>query len=228
MDFLKDRRAILIGGAGLALAAGLAVAVVIAMHQDDSDAAPPASVGGLVVQTGRDDGQKLEPQRPLRCFVSGRLVGEMPVADCAKKNGVATGALDVGVDSTGGLAAATAPTTDVIPPPPDLPATDQAPSGVDRPVPDTSEEAHSPSGAVQSCWSYSTGNWSRTAADLSLDACVQSLFAGQCVRPGAAAYGRWGGRTLRLVLGKVEISSDNRSFRTLTQQQGGCTIPSTE
>jgi hypothetical protein len=60
---------------------------------------------------------------------------------------------------------------------------------------------------------------------MSLDACVQSLFAGQCVRPGAAAYGRWGDRTLRLVLGRVEISATGSAFRLLARQEGGCEIP---
>ena len=38
--------------------------------------------------------------------MGGSFVGEITLAECAKKNGVATGALDVGVDETGALAAA--------------------------------------------------------------------------------------------------------------------------
>ena len=34
---------------------------------------------------------------------------------------------------------------------------------------------------------------------MSLNACVQALYAGTCVRPGEALYGRWGETTLRLV-----------------------------
>ena len=54
-----------------------------------------------MVETGRDDDIKLDPKRPLRCFVAGQFVGEMPVSACARKNGVATGALDVGLDAGG-------------------------------------------------------------------------------------------------------------------------------
>ena len=125
MELLKDRRVILGGGAALALIAGLAVAIAMAMHQDDADGPPPASQGGLMVETGREDFVKLDPARALRCFVNGRLVGELPVSDCAHRNGVATGALDVGVDSSGALAAAKTPATDVAPPPPP-PVDDQA------------------------------------------------------------------------------------------------------
>jgi len=54
---------------------------------------------------------------------------------------------------------------------------------------------------------------------------VQTLYAGQCVRPGAALYGRWGNQTLRLTTGRVEISSNNRDFHTLVEQGPGCSIP---
>src|SRR6185437_52804 len=66
---------------------------------------PPASQGGLTVVSGRDDDTKLDPKRPLRCFVGGQFVGELPLAVCAQRNGVATGALDVGLDQAGALAA---------------------------------------------------------------------------------------------------------------------------
>ncbi|MGH7022125.1 MAG: hypothetical protein ACREEB_00890 [Caulobacteraceae bacterium] len=226
MDLLKDRRVIVIGGAALALAAGLAVAVLVALRQDAEDDSPPASVGGLVVQTAREGYQKLDPTMALRCFVDGKLIGQMTVNDCARKNGVATGALDVGVDASGGLAAAKPPTVEVIPPPPPGPPDEQAQADTDEAGAQIDEA--SAGGPVQPCWNYSGGNWSRTPTDMTLGACAQTLFAGQCVSPGAAAYGRWGGRTLRLVLGRVEVSSDNRSFRTLTAQQAGCAIPDTE
>jgi hypothetical protein len=61
-------------------------------------------------------------------------------------------------------------------------------------------------------------------ADVSLNVCVQALFAGRCERPGGATYGRWGQQTLRLVPGRVEISADNHSFRTLADQGAGCAI----
>jgi len=222
MELLKDRRLIVGGGAALALIAGLAIAVVMAMRQDDSDGLPPASQGGLMVQTGREEAVKLDPARALRCFVNGRLVGEMPVTDCARRNGVATGALDVGVDSSGALAAAKTPTPDVAPPPPP-PIDDQAGPAASQAAP-----GDEPAAGERICWSYGGGAWRRTPGDMSLNACVQTLFAGQCVRPGGVAYGRWGERTLRLVLGRVEMSGDDGAFKVLARQQGACAISSLE
>src|ERR1700756_4819819 len=91
MDLLRDRRAIVIAGAGAGAAVllGLGAAVLVAMGQNDRDEPPPASQGGLVVTAGNVPVEKLDPAKPLRCFVDGRLVGELPVAACAKKNGVA-------------------------------------------------------------------------------------------------------------------------------------------
>jgi len=219
MEILKDRRVILIGGAALALGAGLVVAIAIAVRQDDPDAAPPASEGGLMVQTGHDEAVKLDPARPLRCFVSGKLVGELPVSDCARRNGVATGALDVGVDSSGALAAAATPNGDVaLPPPPPADGQGAQPATVEA----GDETA---TAGERACSGYEGGAWRRSPADMSLNACVQSLFAGQCVRPGGAAYGRWGDRNVRLVLGRVEIAGDDGAFHLLARQTGGCAIP---
>ncbi|HEX7760640.1 MAG TPA: hypothetical protein VF459_14125, partial [Caulobacteraceae bacterium] len=117
-DLLKDRRILLGGGAVLALGAGLAIAFSMVGRGPAATDAPPASQGGLVVQTGRDDDTKLDPKRPLRCFVGGQFVGELPLDECAKRNGVATGALDVGVDSSGALAAANGSSSDITPLPP--------------------------------------------------------------------------------------------------------------
>ncbi|HEY2177083.1 MAG TPA: hypothetical protein VGH15_00750 [Caulobacteraceae bacterium] len=227
MDLFKDRRVIAIGGAALALVGGLAIAFEVAVHQgeDEEAAAPPASVGGLMVQSGRDDDLKLTPGRALRCFVGGRLVGEMPIGDCAKKNGVATGAMDVGLDASGALAAGAAgASADLTPLPPPAPA-----QAVEAPVPDETgapEPAAVTGGAEDlACWRYGGGGWRRESAGMSLNACVQTLYAGHCAAPGTAAYGRWGEHTLRLVVGRVETSVDNRSFRPLVEQQKGCAIP---
>jgi hypothetical protein len=54
---------------------------------------------------------------------------------------------------------------------------------------------------------------------------VQELFNGRCERAGSASYGRWGDQTLRLVTGRVEISPDDRQFRTLVETGSSCTIP---
>ncbi len=200
--------------------AGLALAIGIALRPDSDDGPPPASEGGLVIQSAHDDLQKLDPARPLKCYVGGRLAGEMTVADCAKKNGVATGALDVGVTPSGGLAAAAAPSIRTIPPPPP-PPTD---AGTDEMA--SADDGDAPAApGNRPCSSHDGGGWSRASDPASLGDCVQTLFAGQCVAPGAAVYGRWGNKALRLVLGRVEISDDGRTFRTLAVQTDSCAIP---
>src|SRR5437868_4760858 len=104
MNLFSDRRVVLGGGGVIALLLGLGAAAFFAGKAPRSSDPPPASQGGLVVEQGQE--ATLDPARPLRCFVGGQMVGEMSLADCAKKNGVATRALDVGVDATGALAAA--------------------------------------------------------------------------------------------------------------------------
>ncbi len=231
-DLLKDRRILLGGGAVLALGAGLAIAYALVGHGPGVAAAPPASQGGLVVQTGRDDDTKLDPKRPLRCFVGGQFVGELPLDECAKKNGVATGALDVGVDSSGALAAANGSTSDITPLPPQpvtplttIPAAAPAP-GVNLPPPGevltTPTAARTPTGA---CWRRAGPNWQKLPTDLTLNACVQALYAGHCERQGGATYGRWVDQTLRSVPGRIEVSGDNHDFRTLADQGSGCSVP---
>ncbi|MES2722545.1 MAG: hypothetical protein V4656_05275 [Pseudomonadota bacterium] len=229
MDMFNDRRIVLalIGGA-LALMAGLGIAIgMVSKTRNDKDVAPPASQGGLVVETTTADDGGIDPARPLRCFVAGQYVGEVTLAECAKKNGVATGALDVGVDATGALAAADDAGTVLTPlPPVQTAAVEPAlPPAATTPT-DAATPAAAAGGPTGACWRYAGNVWSRLPSDLSLNGCVQALFAGRCERPGGATYGRWMTQTLRLVPGKVEVSGDNRSFRTLADQGGGCAIPS--
>ncbi|WP_184719675.1 hypothetical protein [Caulobacter sp.] len=221
MDFLKDRRVIIAGGAGLALVAGLGIAVALMTgHDKKPTEAPPASRGGLIVETGRDDDTKLDPARPLRCFVGGAFVGEITLAECAKKNGVATGALDVGVDETGALAAADQAGTVLTPLPPT--PTVSAPAAPPVATPSAPSAPNTP---LAACWRYAGSEWRRLPGEITLNACAQQLFGGRCERPGGATYGRWGEETLRLVPGRVEISSDNRSFHTAFDQGSNCSIP---
>jgi len=205
-DFLKDRRVVAAIGVAVALALGLTVAL-IAVDRDQPTGPPPASQGGLVVEIGRDDDKRLDPTRELRCFVDGQFVGMATLSDCAEQNGVATGALDVGIDAAGELAASGDAGTVLTPLPPPTPV-----APVAQPA------------AVAACWRYVDRNWSRLA-DMPLGACVQTLFAGRCERPGGATYGRWGDQTLRLVPGRVEQSPDDRVFRTLVEQGPNCSIP---
>jgi hypothetical protein len=206
---------LLIGGA-LALAAGVLVAgSLVLKHRGETPPAAPASQGGLVIETtGPQDG-KLDAAKPLRCFVGGKFVGEMTLGDCAKRNGVATGGLDVGVDATGKLAAGPQAEVNLAPAPVTVPQ-----SGTAAP-----SAAASPSAPAGACWRHADGGWRKLPSDMTLNACVQTLFAGRCERAGGATYGRWMQQTLRLVPGKVEVSADNRSFRTLSEQGAGCAIP---
>ncbi|WP_332771786.1 hypothetical protein [Phenylobacterium sp.] len=224
MEFLNDRRSrLVLAGGALALVAGIGIAAaLISGGKGENAQPPPASQGGLVVETGAADDGRLDPARPLRCYVAGQYVGEVTLADCAKRNGVATGALDVGVDEAGNLAAADQAGTMLTPLPPVEEAQVEAPTVTPAaPAPAATPAAPAPAGA---CWRYADGGWRKQPADMTLNACVQSLFAGRCERSGGATYGRWIQQTLRLVPGRVEVSGDNRSFRALASQAENCSI----
>ncbi len=215
MDFLKDRRTLLaLAGAAVALLAGLAIAwVLVSQHRGEPSAPPPASRAGLVIDTGDTHDARMDATKPLRCFVAGQFIGELTLADCAKRNGVATDALDVGLDETGALAAAQQAGAMITPLPPA-----EAKSDDDPPAADAANTAAAPQiggGTSGACWRYSDSQWRRLSSDLTLNSCVQSVFAGRCERAGDAAYGRWAQQTLRLEGGRVETSTDNRTFRSL-------------
>jgi hypothetical protein len=218
MDF-KDRRTLFVlGGGAVALLAGLIIAgAMLAAQRREPTQPPPASSAGLVIDSSEPEEGRMDPAKPLRCFVAGQFVGELTLADCAKRNGVATDALDVGIDETGALAAADQAGAVLTPLPPQVDPNDETDNGVGA----SSAAVSAPIGG---CLRYDQGKWSRLPGDISLNACVQALFAGRCERPGGATYGRWMQQTLRLVPGRVEISPDNRSFRTLADQGAGCAI----
>lgn len=204
-------------GAVAALAAGGAIGWVLVSGNKAPSPPPPASEGGLVIDSSADDG-KIDPAKPLRCFVQGQFVGELSLSDCARRNGVATDALDVGLDETGAMAAAQIP----------LPPSDEgALPGAEDPSVAPVEEVEPSADPVpaNACWRHTGGRWRRVADNADMNACVQMLFAGRCERPGGAVYGRFGAQTLRLVTGRVEVSDDNRSFRTLAPQAPDCSLP---
>jgi hypothetical protein len=219
MDF-KDRRTLFVlGGGAVALLAGLIIAgVMLAAQHREPTQPPPASSAGLVIDSSGPEEGRMDPAKPLRCFVAGQFVGELTLAECAKRNGVATDALDVGLDETGALAAADQAGAMLTPLPPaaDTPTEAGADDAGGAPLP-----VNAPVGG---CLRYDQGRWARLPGDVSLNACVQALFAGRCERPGGATYGRWMQQTLRLVPGRVEVSADNHSFRTLADQGAGCAI----
>jgi hypothetical protein len=220
MAILRDRStALALAGAAVALLAGLTAAgVMVFSHRGERTAPPPASQAGLVIDSAGAGVMRTDPAKPLRCFVGGQLVGDMTIAECAKRNGVATDALDVGLDSTGALAAAqgAGPNLTPLPPQPAKPAQEvaaESPPAV---------QAVAQGGAAGACWRFADSQWRKLPTDMPLSACVQTLFAGRCERAGEAAYGRWAQQTLRLVPGRVEISADNHTFRTLMDQAQGC------
>jgi len=228
-----DRRLILGGGAALALAGGLAIAYAFMTREHASSEPPPASQGGLVVQTGRDDDLKLDAKRPLRCFVGGQFVGELPLAVCAQRNGVATGSLDVGLDQSGALAASNGVGADITPLPPQPVQKAPPPSASEPPPPsgaagaDESQPALAPAegeAVSADCWRYG-GGWRQLSEPMTLSACVQALFSGRCQHRNEALYGRWGDQTLRLTEGRVEASPDNRDFHALIDPWPGCAAP---
>jgi hypothetical protein len=222
MELLKDRRVLLGGGAALALIAGLGIALTVMHGAKSPTDAPPASRGGLVVETGRADDTKLDPARPLRCFVGGQFVGETTLAECAKKNGVATGALDVGVDETGALAAADQAglVLTPLPPPAEAPT---VPAPAATPAVTTPAVSSTP---LAVCWRYAGGEWRKLPGEITVNACAQQISGGKCEKAGGATYGRWGDETLRLVPGRVESSSDNRTFHSIIELGPNCSIPS--
>lgn len=204
----RSRIALIVGGAVAALVAGTGIGWLLTSgHRGEPTPPPPASQGGLVIDPSARPDPHAAAAKSLRCFVAGQFVGEFTLAECAKRNGVATDALDVGVDASGALAAAQQGGAVVTPLPPKEAA---------APVEPTPTAA--PTGA---CWRYE-GSWRKLPNDMTLAACVQTLFSGRCEKPGQALYGRWTQQTLRLVPGRVEISSDNHSFRTFSEQGAGC------
>jgi hypothetical protein len=223
MDFLKDRSTVLaLSGAAVALVAGLSIAWnLVARHRGETAPPPPASQAGLVIDSNGSSEGKTDPAKPLRCFVGGQFVGDMTLADCARRNGVATDALDVGLDQSGALAAANQAGAVLTPLPPTK-ALGEPEAPVDPGLAGGLAAPLAASGPPGACWRYAENQWRKLPAEMNLAACVQTLFAGRCERPGGATYGRWAGDTLRLMPGRVEISADNHSFRTLIDPWPGC------
>jgi len=216
----QDNRLPIAIGAGVAVVAAVGLALVFSGGRDRNPAPPPAAQGGLTVDVA--DAPELNSTRELRCFVNGQYIGMATLSDCARRNGVATDALDVGIDETGALAAA--PTAAFSPPPSappvELTEVEQPPISEPQPV----EPAVQPvSGSA--CLRHTGSDWRSLSSNMSLNACVQALYAGTCVGPGEALYGRWGETTLRLVPRRVEQSPDNSRFRTLADQDRSCNFP---
>ena len=202
------------------VAAGTAVVASRSLDRPTSIKAAPPAAGdraGLQVQMGKDE--KLDPAKPLRCFVNGQFVGQATLAQCAAKNGVAAQTLDVGLDPSGQIAAqsgAPAPLAP-LPQPTATGVSANLPSDTGIRTPGVVADAGG-GGEAPACLRYASGGWRPVGDGGGLKACVHALYDDRCVRQGDALYGRFGAQTLRLVPGRVEISGDNRSFRPLVAQ----------
>lgn len=214
---MENQRLVLILGGVAALLAAVVVALLLMGGPGEEEAKTDeetAERAGL--QLDVIDPETMSPDQELRCFVGGQFVGMATLSQCAERNGVASQALDVGLDSSGELTAV--PFT----PPPDLPSlTDEPEQPEARPVETGPAPVQQASGSR--CLRFSGGEW-REVGDMNLNACVQALYAGRCEQLGSATYGRWGDSTLRLVPGRVEQSFDNTNFRPIAQQARDCSI----
>jgi hypothetical protein len=224
MNLLQDRRILAAVGAGAALLAGVLIAIFLSGRDAPPPEAEAETKGGLQVEMG--EAARLDPARPLRCFVGGQFVGLATLVECAERNGVSAQSLDVGLDESGELAAGgelaalqplptiTAPTQDTVAQPPSLP-----------PLMATPPVNVGSAAPVGECMRYGADGWRSLGGAMSQNACVQLLFDGRCQRAGEALYGRWSSVSLRLVPGRVETSPDNRNFSTLVEQGANCTLP---
>ena len=221
MNFLQDRRVQIAIGAGVALLLALLLAVFALRQPKKAEDADLAARARLQVNAVHDEA-KVSQTRPLRCFVNGQYVGDFPVQECAKRNGVAAQALDVGLDpATGQVAGGSAP----LQPLPQAPPQPSAPPIAPASPPANLGDVQSPSGVAGDCLRFTGGEWRAAGQGMSIGQCVRALFDGRCVRPGDALYGRSGSQTVRLLPGRVEISPDNRSFHTLVTQGQDCSLP---
>ena len=232
----SNQKTVLAAGAGIALVVGVGLAVLFVARTPTPSGPPAASQGGLQISVNNTPPPN--SSKKLLCYVNDAPVGELSLADCAKQNGVLEGALDVGLDDNGNLAAA--PTASLAPPPTlppaaALPPAANLPSPAPAPLEPRAQAANQPSpaplptrvsgGAV--CLRFSSGEWRQVSGSMGLNDCVQALFAGRCLHPGEADYGRYGETTLRLVPGQVQQATDNVHFHTVVEQRrGNCEIPS--
>lgn len=238
MEFLKSRPFIVAAGALVMIAVGVLVAFTIQHRNPASNAPPPASQAGLIIDVQQGAEVKRDPSQQYRCFKDGQYVGMATLEECAKKNGVLSGALDVGIDQTGALAAAEQFGTSVSPLPPGaavngpipgappaavMPAPPPPAAPAAAPAATPTQTTTSARGPSATCQRYDRA-WT-TLGEMPLNTCLQLLYAGHCERPGGALYGRWGSQSLRLVPGRVEQSRDDRTFTTLVEQGPGCTLP---
>ncbi len=236
MSWLNDRRTLAGLGAAGAVVLAVAAALLLGRTPHSSEPIPPAestnitgsAAGGLKVEMGK--APKLESDTSVRCFVNGQFVGMQTAADCAAKNGVAPGGLDVGLDQSGAIAAGGGD-THLQPLAKAGPADDDDTSEGDGEQASTDPTAPAARGYASQppaeCRRYTAAGWRAAGQGVSLDSCVHTLFDGRCPVPGQVVYGRWAGLTLRDTPGRIDASANNRDFSPLAPQYpADCSIPS--
>jgi hypothetical protein len=228
MKFLQDRRALAALIAGVVILIALGAAFGLLRHRGGvSEDDAPTSASELKVVMGK--APKVEADTSVRCFVKGQFVGMTTAADCAQKNGVAPGALDVGLDQSGAIAAGG--DSAHLQPLANVTGDAQQDDDDDKPdAADAGSDDGSPHGFAAlpptDCKAYAPGGWRNVGQGVSLDACVHTLFDGRCPAPGQVVYGHWGSLTLRASPGRIDISRNNRDFSPLAPQYpADCSIP---
>jgi hypothetical protein len=225
MRFLQDRRALaaLIAGVVVLIALGGAFGMLHHGRGGDENTASPSS-NELQVVMG--NAPKVEADTSVRCFVKGQFVGMDTAADCAQKNGVAPGALDVGLDQSGAIAAGGGDShlQPLASAKPDN-TNDDKPDAADASAGDGDSRTYADMPAAD-CKAYAPGGWRSVGQGVGLDACVHTLFDGRCPAPGQVVYGHWGGLTLRASPGRIDVARNNRDFSPLAPQYpADCSIP---
>ena len=228
-DRMREPRVLAAVGGGAVLLAVVVAAALALSHRGDASVPEGASSGSLQVEAGKTT--VTGAAASLRCFVGGQMVGEMPLTDCAARNGVSSQALDVGLpppplppDTASADPNASPPTADAGQGGGTTTTASVGPS-TSPPDADASTDAGGPSDARGQCLRYAGGGWrAAPRGGGSLKACTHALFDGRCVARGDALYGRYGALTLRSVPGRIEVASDNRTFNPLVAVDEGCNI----
>jgi hypothetical protein len=227
MKFLQDRRALaaLIVGVVVLIGLGGVLGLLHPRHGGGGDDSSASGSNELQVVMGK--APKVEADTSVRCFVKGQFVGMETAADCAQKNGVAPGALDVGLDQSGAIAAGGGDThlQPLAAAKPDDQGDDDKPDAADTASSDGENRSFADMPPAD-CKAYAPGGWRTAGAGVSLDACVHSLFDGRCPAPGQVVYGHWGALTLRASPGRIDVARNNRDFSPLAPQYpADCSIP---
>jgi hypothetical protein len=230
MNFLQDRRAL------LALIVGVVVLIALGglfglIRHRPAAAGDDAPKGGGELKVVMGKSPKVEADTSVRCFVKGQFVGMETASACAGKNGVAPGALDVGLDQSGAIAAGGGDTH--LQPLANAQGDEDNDSDDEPSAPPAARDDSADGGGRSyadlppaDCKAYAPGGWRSAGQGVDLDACVHTLFDGRCPTPGQVLYGHWGALTLRAAPGRIEISRDNRSFSPLAPQYpADCSVP---